>query len=161
MIFTVINRLYLNDFFFFFSTLFLFVHFDFTPKYIHFYFMHWCVWKTRSKVYPDSYIAIFQFLAFHPNIEFCKSHTIPCRHNFVSLETELHRRVPSMFKDVPLRTRRTLWQYKVNGDSSVLVLNRTSLNIDSALLFFNGTSLNSDSALLALNWQFPLVFANQ
>ena len=43
----------------------------------------------------------------------------------------------SIFKDVPLRTRRALSLYKVYVDSTLLVL--------------NGTSLNSYSALLALN----------
>ena len=44
------------------------------------------------------------------------------------------RRELSIFKDVPLRTRRVLSLYKVNGNSALLVLNRTSLDIDSALL---------------------------
>ena len=50
------------------------------------------------------------------------------------------RRVLSIFKDVPLRTRRALSLYKVYGDSTLLVLNRTSWN--------------RDNALLALNWQY-------
>ena len=60
-------------------------------------------------------------------------------------------RAQSLFKDVPLRTRRVLLLYKVYGDSALLVLNGTSLNRDSALLVLNGTSLNRDSALLILN----------
>ena len=49
------------------------------------------------------------------------------------------RRVLSIFKDVPLWTRRALLlYYHACGNSALLVLNRTSLN--------------SDSALLALNW---------
>ena len=43
----------------------------------------------------------------------------------------------TIFKDVPLRTRRVVSLYKVYGDSTLLIL--------------NGTSSNSDSALLALN----------
>ena len=39
------------------------------------------------------------------------------------------RRAISIFKDVPLRTRRALSLYKVYGNSALLVLNRTSLNI--------------------------------
>ena len=50
------------------------------------------------------------------------------------------RKALSIFKDPPLRTRRALLLYKVEGDSALLVLNETSLN--------------SDSALLALNWQY-------
>ena len=44
------------------------------------------------------------------------------------------------FKIVNLRARRALSMYNVCGDSTLLVL--------------NGTSLKSDSALLALNWQY-------
>ena len=61
------------------------------------------------------------------------------------------RRALSIFKDVPLRTRRALLLYKVYGDSTLLVPNGTSLNSNSTLLVLSGTSLNSDSALLALN----------
>ena len=43
-------------------------------------------------------------------------------------------------KDVPLRTRRALLLYKVNGNSALLVL--------------NGTSLICYNALLALNWRY-------
>ena len=43
----------------------------------------------------------------------------------------------SIFKDVPLRTRRALWLYNIYGDSALLVLNGTSLNGDSALLALN------------------------
>ena len=50
------------------------------------------------------------------------------------------RRALSIFKDVPLGTRRVLLLYNVYVNSTLLVL--------------NGTSLNSDSALLALNWWF-------
>ena len=50
------------------------------------------------------------------------------------------RRALSIFKNVLLRTRRTLSLHKFNGNS--------------ALLFLNGTSLNSDSALLVLNWRY-------
>ena len=60
----------------------------------------------------------------------------------------------SMFKDVPLRTRRGLLLYKVYSNSALLVLNGTSLNGDSTLLVLNGTSLNGDSTLLALNWRY-------
>ena len=42
----------------------------------------------------------------------------------------------------------------LNSDSALLVLNRTSLNSDSALLVLNRTSLNSDSTLLSLKWQY-------
>ena len=45
------------------------------------------------------------------------------------------RRALSIFKDVPLRTRRAQLLYKVYGDSVLLVLSGTSLNSDSALLF--------------------------
>ena len=38
------------------------------------------------------------------------------------------RRALILFKDVPLRTKRALLLYKVNGNSAVLVLNRISLN---------------------------------
>ena len=48
----------------------------------------------------------------------------------------------SIFKAVPLRTRRALLLYKVYGDSALLVL--------------NGTSLNSDSTFLALNWRYVI-----
>ena len=52
------------------------------------------------------------------------------------------RRALLIFKDVPLRTRKAPLLYRVYGDSSLLVLNRTSLNSDSY------------SALLALNWRY-------
>ena len=42
----------------------------------------------------------------------------------------------------------------LDGNSTLLVLNRTSLNIDSTLLVLNITYLNSGSALLALKWQY-------
>ena len=54
-----------------------------------------------------------------------------------ALEWNKQKRQQSV-KDVPLTTRRAQLLYKVYGDSTLLVLNRTSLN--------------SDSALLALNW---------
>ena len=87
------------------------------------------------------------------------------------------RRALSIFKEVPLRTRRVLSLYNVYGNSALLVLNRTSLNGDSAfltplrtrrvlslynvygdsaLLVLNRTSLNGDSALLALSWHQSL-----
>ena len=47
------------------------------------------------------------------------------------------RRVLSIFKDVPLRTRRVLLPYTFYSNSALLVLNRTSLDIDSSLLAFN------------------------
>ena len=50
------------------------------------------------------------------------------------------RRALLQLKDVPLRTRRVLLLYKVNGDSALLVL--------------NGTSLICNSALLALSWRY-------
>ena len=37
-------------------------------------------------------------------------------------------------KDVPLRTRRALLLYKVYGNSSLLLFNRTSFNSDSLLM---------------------------
>ena len=43
-------------------------------------------------------------------------------------------RVLLQLKDVPLRTRRALLLYNVNGDSALLVLNGTSLICNSALL---------------------------
>ena len=43
----------------------------------------------------------------------------------------------SQFKDVLLRTRRVLYLYKVGGDSTLLVLNGTSLNTVNALLVLN------------------------
>ena len=46
----------------------------------------------------------------------------------------------SIFKDIPLRTRRALSLYNVYDNSALLVL--------------NGIPLNSDSNLLALNWQY-------
>ena len=51
------------------------------------------------------------------------------------------RRALSLFKDVPLSTRRVL------SVSPIVHYNKSSL------LVFNGTSLNIDSALLALNWR--------
>ena len=42
------------------------------------------------------------------------------------------KRALSLFKDVPLRTRRVLSLYKVFSISLILVLNETSLNNDSA-----------------------------
>ena len=50
------------------------------------------------------------------------------------------RRAQSIFKDVPLRTRRALSPQILYSDSDLLV--------------FNATSLNINSALLALNWRF-------
>ena len=50
------------------------------------------------------------------------------------------RRALSIIKEVLSRTRMGLLLYKVYDDSTLLVL--------------NGTSLNNDSTLLALNWQF-------
>ena len=47
------------------------------------------------------------------------------------------RRALSIFKDVPLRTRKALSLYNINGDSALLVLNRTWLNSDNALLVFS------------------------
>ena len=44
------------------------------------------------------------------------------------------RRALLQLKDVPLRTRRALWLYKVNGNSTLLVLNGTSLICKNALL---------------------------
>ena len=44
------------------------------------------------------------------------------------------RRALLQLKDVPLRTRRALLLYKVNGNSALLVLNKTSLICNSALL---------------------------
>ena len=44
------------------------------------------------------------------------------------------RRALLQLKDVLLRTRRALLLYKVNGNSALLVLNRTSLICNSALL---------------------------
>ena len=55
------------------------------------------------------------------------------------------RRALSLFKDVLLRTRRALLPRTLYSDSTLLVLNRTSLNIDSALL--------------ALNWRYMPVMS--
>ena len=52
------------------------------------------------------------------------------------------RRALSLFKDVPLGTRRALSPKTLYSNSPLLVL--------------NGTSLNIDSALLALNWRYFL-----
>ena len=58
---------------------------------------------------------------------------------FITLCRQLRaRRALLQLKDVPLRTRRGLLLYKVNGNSALLVL--------------NGTSLICNSALLALSW---------
>ena len=43
----------------------------------------------------------------------------------------------SLFKEVPLRTRKALSPLTLYSDSALLVLNGTSLNIDSALLALN------------------------
>ena len=43
----------------------------------------------------------------------------------------------SLFKEVPLRTRRAILLYKVYCDSALLVLNRTSLTSDRAPLALN------------------------
>ena len=48
----------------------------------------------------------------------------------------------ALLQDVPLRTRRTLSLYKVNGNSALLVL--------------NGTSLSCNNALLALSWRYAV-----
>ena len=56
------------------------------------------------------------------------------------------RRALLLFNDVPLRTRRALLQYNVNGDSALLVL--------------NGTLSKHDIALLALNWQIWRIIYN-
>ena len=53
------------------------------------------------------------------------------------------RRALSIFNDVPLRTRRVLLLYRAYGDSTLLVL--------------NGTSLNCNNALLALNWWYVVI----
>ena len=53
----------------------------------------------------------------------------------------------STVQDVPLRTRRALSLYKVYGDSTLLVLNRTSLNIDSALLTLKWQNINEKVVL--------------
>ena len=47
------------------------------------------------------------------------------------------RRALSLFKDVPLKTRRALSPQTLSSNSSLLVLNRTTVNIDSALLALN------------------------
>ena len=47
------------------------------------------------------------------------------------------RRALLQLKDVPLRTRRALLLYKVNGNSALLVLKGTSLSCDNALLTLN------------------------
>ena len=47
------------------------------------------------------------------------------------------RRALSLCQDVLLRTRRALVLYRVYGNSTLLVLNRTSLSSDSALLALN------------------------
>ena len=47
------------------------------------------------------------------------------------------RRALSLFNDVPLRTRSALSQWTMYSYSTLLVLDRTSLNIDSALLALN------------------------
>ena len=47
------------------------------------------------------------------------------------------RRALLQLKDVPLRTRRALLLYKVNGNSALLVLNGTSLSCNNALLALN------------------------
>ena len=44
------------------------------------------------------------------------------------------RRALLQLKDVPLKTRRALLLYKVNGDSALLVLNGTSFICNNALL---------------------------
>ena len=59
----------------------------------------------------------------------------------LSLKMKIHqmkaRRVLLQLKDVLLRTRRALSLYKVYGDSSLSVLNGTSLNCNNALLALN------------------------
>ena len=47
------------------------------------------------------------------------------------------RRALSIFKDVPLRTRRALSLYNVYGDNALPVLSGVSLNRDSGLLDLN------------------------
>ena len=67
------------------------------------------------------------------NGDSCVGHPFPCRRRQLRA-----RRALLQLKDVPLRTRRALLLYKVNGNSALLVL--------------NGTSLICNSALLALSW---------
>ena len=55
------------------------------------------------------------------------------------------RRALLQFKDVPLRNKKALLLYKICGDSTLLVL--------------NGTSLNCNNAHLALNWRNRLCTA--
>ena len=61
------------------------------------------------------------------------------------------RRALIQFKDVLLGTRRGLSLYKVDGDSALLVLNRTPFVSVNALLVLNRTSFVSVNTLLALN----------
>ena len=57
-----------------------------------------------------------------------------------------------LLKDVPLRTWEGYYRHGLFcSNSTLLVLNRTSLKSDSALLVLNRTSLKSDSVLRALN----------
>ena len=63
---------------------------------------------------------------------YCDSYLL---HQSYTLYRQLRaRRALLQLKDVPLRTRRALLLYKVNGNSALLVLNGTSLICNSALL---------------------------
>ena len=62
---------------------------------------------------------------------YCSFHCIICDILYSQLRA---RRALLQLKDVPLRTRRALLLYKVNGNSALLVLNGTSLICNSALL---------------------------
>ena len=51
-----------------------------------------------------------------------------------------------LFNDVPLRTRRALSSYTSYSDSTLLVLNRTSLNsVNGSLMGFVNSFMNSIS----------------
>ena len=68
----------------------------------------------------------FYYDVKYPQFELEMMHIIP--------SVESQKGAISLFKDVPLRTRRALSLYKVYGDGAPLVLNETSLNSDSSLL---------------------------
>ena len=118
-----------------------FVYFEFTPNVVMvlwstlLWFMNGVVkewgWFVNKLHHSICYVHLKICTKIH--ISFQAWRTYECKDTYCQLRARSLKGI-TLFKDLPLRTRRALSLYKVYRDSGLLVLNRTLLNSINALL---------------------------
>ena len=112
--------------------------------------MLWVMWGHLGFASPYQHMAVAQYLTIQTQCQCCSD-------SFVCRQLRA-RRALLQLKDVPLRTRRVLLLYKVNGNSALLVLNGTSLICNNALLTLSWWCILIDH-YCSLTPQIPAVLA--